>query len=322
MASSRGSSLRTSAGAFAAGALFLVGCGRLIGGDGYAIASGAGGSAGPAQMIEVPAKDDVFLASIVGAHPAKLDYDFMLDELEVSVERFSAWFDAGLPVPKDGESLDPGGPYAATMLWNDLGRCQGDPGCVGGSWKTAVLNYDFKTPTVCDGTYTRAAPHLPMTCVNWYQAVAMCAFEGKRLPTETELQYEAQAGDEARVFPFVWNGAPLRCDQAIFDDGSRCQFPIDGGSARAGASKHGALDLAGSVSEWMWDAWGFDTYPDDATNYAGPAVTTLDQWKVRRGGSFSSSDASTSPLRNDQHEYNDARNVFNNAGFRCAKSLP
>ena len=44
--------------------------------------------------------------------------------------------------------------------------------------------------------------------------------------------------------------------------------------------------------------------------------------KVRRGGAFSSKDVPTSPLRNDQHEYNGPRNIFNSAGFRCAKSLP
>jgi len=314
MALPGGPSLPSWAAALAWGTLGLVGCGRLIGADGYGV--------GAPQMIEVPAKNDVFVASIVGNHPATLDHDFMLDEREVSVERFAAWFNAGLPVPKDGDSLDPGGPYATVMVWNDLRRCQGDPGCVSGIWKEAVLNGDFKTPTVCDGTYARGDPHLPMTCVNWYHALGLCAFEGKRLPTETELQYEAQAGDEVRIYPFTWDGSPLRCDQAIFDDGSRCQFPVDGGSARSGASKHGAADLAGSASEWVWDALGDATYPDDQTNYSGPPVMTLDQWKIRRGGSFSAKDAPTSPLRNDQREYNDPRNLLNNVGFRCAKSLP
>ena len=150
----------------------------------------------------------------------------------------------------------------------------------------------------------------PVVNVTWDQAVAMCQFEGKRLPTEAEWEYAATGGDGRR---FPWG-----------NDFDASLVPVSAGDTLAvasfpgGASPFGAYDMAGNVLEWVADWYALDYYAaSPADNPEGPGNGNQ---KVLRGGSFGNGD----PL-----VYLTTRRFARNPGgadvdigFRCAMAAP
>jgi formylglycine-generating enzyme required for sulfatase activity len=103
----------------------------------------------------------------------------------------------------------------------------------------------------------------PVTYVTWDDAAAYCDWAGARLPTEVEWEHAAR-GDDDRLWP--WGDTPPDATHAVFASGIGSPRPV--GSAPAGASPFGVLDLAGNVYEWT------------ASSYSeGPE-------RVVRGGAF------------------------------------
>jgi formylglycine-generating enzyme required for sulfatase activity len=249
---------------------------------------------------------------------ARFSYDFDMDRYEVSVRRYKDWLESGSPLPCNGCSLDPDGPYAEAMRW--------DP-----SWNTAAKepHYDLttcSTPAAYGPWTTYGAPDnddFPMVCVSWLQAAAFCAWDEKRLPTEAEWLFAATAhGDPDYVYP--WGNETPDCSLATIEG---CAFPTNVGTVPRGASIDGIEDLAGSVFEWVWDAtWDLvENYPAGAEDHSGPDVGSgpgsLDRAHFRNGGAYF--DPPTEPrLKNDLAERDFvARNYFADAGFRCAKTV-
>lgn len=268
-----------------------------------------------------PAPDDRLEATCQDAGAsitawAGLSYAFRIDRAEVTVGRFRAWVDAGMPVPcTTGRcSLDAGGPLEEALMWEASwsalaqDRSSFDPGaaCVADS------PVDYGPPT-----YRLDDDALPMTCVSWYQAVAFCAWDaGKRLPTDTEWQ-RAATGGERLLLPFTWSGDALRCADLTFDgEPSRCGFPVPVGSASGDRSRDGLWDLAGSVFEWTWDLYA--DYPSATDDYAGPAGGSED--RVRRGCAFICDACSALSTHWRREGYHPTK-FYNDAGFRCARSV-
>jgi formylglycine-generating enzyme required for sulfatase activity len=260
---------------------------------------------------------------------ATLAYTVAIDATEVTVADFGRWLASGPTAPPDGASLDPGGPYETIMTWEPTSWGWDDNSILGN------LNYsgngcasDFGNPLVTwgqDGNY-------PITCVPWPQALAYCAWQHKRLPTETEWRYFA-TGQGTRA-PYPWAGTTLDCSHVSTQDdsGAGCIFPVAVGTASAGRSKDGVFDLVGSMSEWLWD-WlpisGTYTYPANAgTNYAGPPGD-VDAAAGRLSRMWINSDF-TDILAQDylfdstqgRPGSSDTSVGYDNCGFRCAKSLP
>ncbi len=181
----------------------------------------------------------------------ELSHAFAIDEYEVTVGRFRAWVDAGMPLPSDDASVDPSGPYAAAMVWSDTWN----PYATDGAFQGQGSNGCHAEPEALAPTYLSTSPQAaayPVTCVNWYQAVAFCAFESKRLPTEAEWRVVAQ--DDGAKSTYPWGDTPdPDCNHAIQDPTTGCGFPVPVGSAPAGRTPNGVYDLAGSVSELLWD---------------------------------------------------------------------
>jgi formylglycine-generating enzyme required for sulfatase activity len=244
-----------------------------------------------------------------------ITHDFYLDTLEVSVARFKVWVAAGLPPPCTTGTctIDPGGPYQQTMVWDSsmwnmlASATTYQMGC------TNAASTNINTPT-----FTQSNDAFPMNCLNWYHAAAFCFSEGKRLPTQTEWQYVATGRGQARTYP--WGATdPTDCTLAIWPDNAPgpgyngCNFPKAGGSAPAGASRDGLLDMAGSVFEWVWDYDGtFPTAPQ--TDYAGP-TTPAD--RSDRGGSWA---YDPSALRATYRDATPPDSSFADVGVRCAKT--
>jgi formylglycine-generating enzyme required for sulfatase activity len=163
--------------------------------------------------------------------------------------------------------------------------------CAGSSWNTPSL-----------------ARH-PITCVDWNQARAFCAWRGARLPTEAEWE-KAARGTDGRTYP--WGKHEPTCDIAVH---AACgAVPHAVGSRPAGASPYGALDMAGNVSEWVFDQYIAYSEPNDqnARNGAPSGAGRVarddnhDAWHMR--------------VTTRQYLVPSHRDP--SLGFRCARSSP
>lgn len=120
---------------------------------------------------------------------------------------------------------------------------------------------------------------LPLNCVSWQVAGQYCEAQGKRLPSEAELEY---LGGALRSALFVWGQEPLGCsgsgvcqdcDDSVWGRangtpgaaltspcGARDEFgaPLPPGSGkldRLMLNGREVVDLMGNVSEWTRDFW-------------------------------------------------------------------
>ncbi len=174
----------------------------------------------------------------------------------------------------------------------------------------------------CDSAYqtyngSGANDRLPMNCVNWYEAFAFCAWDGGRLPTQTEGEYVAYGGNSGYDYP--WGSASRDSAHAVYGCGgdgvTGCAFSdiLPVGSKPAGAGKWGQLDLSGSVFEWVLDWDG----PRMACNNC--ANLTPGSTHYIRGGSWSF-DVSYLHSLNGYNLYSYTTH-YSHIGFRCARSL-
>jgi formylglycine-generating enzyme required for sulfatase activity len=190
----------------------------------------------------------------------------------------------------------------------------------------------------CTWTPTRAAQEaLPLNCIDWASARAVCRALGGDLPTEAQWEHAARGRGHQDAYP--WGGDPPitaagapACDRAAYSHASLAGSPVECAldppiepvrSHAADKSRDGVFDLAGSLSEMVLDAarsyadacWGgpglrFD--PTCADAGSSPAL-----FHVLRGGSFlepgfflqlavRQSDSASTPLPSPA------------VGFRCA----
>jgi formylglycine-generating enzyme required for sulfatase activity len=173
----------------------------------------------------------------------------------------------------------------------------------------------------------------PVVHVSWHDAVAFCAWLGRkdratyRLPTEAEWEYACRAGSSTRY----WSGdaegslrgvancydrslkgkvaalAPWCCP---WDDGHPFTSPV----GRFRANPWGLYDMHGNVYQWCSD-WYADDYPNGPrTDPTGPPSGTQ---KVIRGGSWVNS---TRNLRAAHRFGCDPRKApSDNIGFRIVR---
>ena len=134
-------------------------------------------------------------------------------------------------------------------------------------------------PEACDyGGYVHEhrADH-PVLCVDWSGAAAYCEWAGARLPTEAEWEYAARGPDSA-IYP--WGNSPP--DSTLLNYAGIVDDTTEVGSYPDGASWCAALDMAGSVWEWVADWYG--KHPAEAQT--NPTGQPAGEYKVAHGGSY------------------------------------
>ncbi len=255
------------------------------------------------------------------AHRVSVE-SFCIDRTEVTVLAYRACVDSGGCTPA-----------SATVRYSNK------------PWPDNVFRFSFsyyrtQTRAVHDVwnahcTYTREGfERHPVTCVDWRQARAYCAWARRRLPREAEWEFAAR-GSEGSEYP--WGASILDGTRANVGDGNyrrlmRFESParnspyetiasIDDGFAAtapvgayvSGATPRGVFDLAGNVWEWTQDRYA--AYSDDPSDPA-PVDPTA---RVARGGGFAS--GLPADLRATRRAAISEEDRISYLGFRCAAGL-
>ena len=238
------------------------------------------------------------------AYPAQVN-DFRLDTYEITVGRFRKFWN-GYPgnMPTGGSGKNPNN--------------SSDPGW-DATWNTSSLPASqaaLTTNISCNSTYqTWAAGNdaLPMNCLDWFEAEALCIWDGGRLPTEAEWNYAAAGGTAQRAYP--WGSAALDCSYA---NSTGCVGAANrvGSESPKGDGLYGQADLAGNVWEWVQD-WYTSPYTNPCNNCSHTTDTTASFDRVVQGGSFS---GSASYLLSSYRGFDTPSDRGVNIGGRCART--
>jgi len=251
-------------------------------------------------------------------NPATIS-SFRLDTYEVTVGRFRQFVNAGLGTRQNPPEPGAGAhPQIQNSGWDSAWTASL-------AADTAELIAGFNCSSDTRWTWTDmpgANESLPISCVNWAEAMAFCAWDGGYLPTEAELNYAAVGGDEQRAYP--WSSPPssltIDCSYANYMDGTYCVSPPDGALNRVGSEsprgdgRWGQADLAGNVWEWTLD-WLVTPYSNPCNDCA---ELTAGSGRVFRGGIFNYFSVW---LRGGYRGLNSGPTGTDfNIGFRCARN--
>jgi len=230
---------------------------------------------------------------------------FMLDVYEVSNNEF------GLFVSETGyvtEAESFGNSFVAEYFLSMETKEKISQAVKDAPWWLPVDGADWRHPEGPDSNIQARGDH-PVVHVSWNDAVAYCAWMGKRLPTEEEWEMACRAGKEDRLFPWgnkwmpggkffanIWTGEFPKTNTG--EDGWKGTCPV----TEFPATKFGHKNMIGNVWEWTADWW---------------TAEKVD--KVKKGGSFMCHKDYCYRYRCAARSQNTPDSSAYNLGFRCAK---
>lgn len=197
---------------------------------------------------------------------------------------------------------------------NVMGTPAGTP------WWHGVQGADWVHPGGRDTNIDALGDH-PVVHVSWNDAVAYCAWAGRRLPTEAEWEYAARGGLTDAKYP--WG------DQEVDEGGWRANI-FQGEFPRHNTGEDGWLTTApvrsfepngyglwqpvGNVWEWCADFFDPRFYASSPVHDPrGPAAGSA---RVLRGGSYLCHLSYCNRYRNSARSSNTPDSSMGNAGFR------
>ena len=196
----------------------------------------------------------------------------------------------------------------------------------GSEWWCRVPAANWRHPEGAGSNIKKRWKH-PAVHISWNDALAYCAWIGKRLPTEAEWEYAARGGLTAgNRFPWgdelepsqrhrmnVWQGTfPTRNDEG---DGFYGTCPVQ----TYPPNGYGLYCMTGNVWEWCWD-WYEPAYyrVSPVENPTGPLKG---ERRVMRGGSYLCHESYCNRYRVDARSGNTPDSATTNLGFRCVRDV-
>jgi formylglycine-generating enzyme required for sulfatase activity len=201
-----------------------------------------------------------------------------------------------------------------------------------GQWWKYVAGANWRHPLGPSNSID-GRPNDPAVHVCYEDAVAYAKWAGKRLPTEAEWEYAAQASRPKKKYYWGDELKPAGKWMANIFEGD---FP-NGNTGEDGfmdvapvksfpPNPFGLYDMEGNVWEWCNDYYRPDYYSQSPKNNPQGPADSYDPdepnavKRVQRGGSFICSDQYCIRYRPGSRGKGEVTSSGNNIGFRCVKN--